>query len=81
MPRTYKPRPKKHWSNKALEDAITERKAANTSYRELAKKYNVPKSTLERHLTGAPGNQGRKSVSNCVISFCYSNALNERGFY
>ena len=53
---------KKHWSKKALEDAKAERKATNTYLRHLAKKYNVPRSTLERHLNGKPGQQGRKTV-------------------
>lgn len=63
MPRTYTPRSKKLWSDKALEDAIAERKAANTSFRDLQKKYNIPKSTLERHLNKKPGQQGRKTVN------------------
>ena len=69
MPRKHKANRRPHWSDRALEDAIAERKNARTSFRELAKKYNVPKSTLERHINGNIGKQGRKPVSrNCYIS-------------
>ncbi|XP_066926658.1 uncharacterized protein [Clytia hemisphaerica] len=60
MPRNPKPRPNRH--EKALEDAIAERKTLGTSYRDLANKYNVPKSTIERHINSNIGNRGRKPV-------------------
>jgi len=72
MPRAHTPRPKKHWSVSALEDAIAERKSIGTSFRDLQGKYNIPKSTLERHINSAIGNQGRKPVS---LFFCFEMTL------
>ena len=37
MPRSYKSAPKKHRISKTMEDALEERKAANTSIRDLSK--------------------------------------------
>ena len=50
MPRNYKSALKKHWTCKAMEDALEERKAANTPIRDLSEKYNIPRSSLNRHL-------------------------------
>ena len=44
MPRKYQPRPQKHWTSHAVEDALAERKALNTLIRDLSKKYNIPTS-------------------------------------
>ena len=62
MPRNYKSAPKKHWTCKAMEDALKEREAANTSIRDLSKKYNIPRSSLNRHLHQSISSQGRKPV-------------------
>ena len=62
MPRKYQPRPQKHWTSHAVEDALAERKALNTLIRDLSKKYNIPTSSLERHLNQSINNQGRKPV-------------------
>lgn len=67
MPRKYTPRPTKHWSSSALEDAVAERKVAGISYRKLFQKYNVPRSTLVRHMKQDVGRQGRKNV--CIHSW------------
>lgn len=49
------------------EDAVAERKELGTSLRKLASKYNIPRNTLFRHISGESkgspiGVQGRKSV-------------------
>lgn len=62
MPRKYQPRSRKHWTSHAMEDALAERKALNTSIRDLSKKYNIPRSSLERHLNQSINNQGCKPV-------------------
>ena len=62
MPRKYQPRSRKHWTSHAMEDALAERKALNTSIRNLSKKYHIPRSSLERHLNQSINNQGRKPV-------------------
>ena len=69
MPRNYVERPMKHWSQKALEDALVERREQNTPLRKLAKKYNIPKSSLEKHVKAAAigktlTGQGSKPVFN-----------------
>lgn len=60
MPRKYQPRSRKHWTSQAMEDTLAERKALNTSIRDLSKKCNIPRSSLERHLNQSINNQGRK---------------------
>ncbi|XP_026689726.2 uncharacterized protein LOC100187313 isoform X2 [Ciona intestinalis] len=40
------------WSEDSMRNALLERYCSNTSFRELAKKYNVPSSTLRRHAAG-----------------------------
>ena len=64
---TYKEKTTKHWSQKALQDALVDGKENGTSFQKLSNKYNISRSSLERHvrvvekgvsLTG----QGRKSV-------------------
>ena len=62
MPKNYKSAPKKHWTCKAMEDALEERKAANTSICDLIKKYNKPRSSLNRHLHQSISSQGQKPV-------------------
>ena len=62
MLRNYKPVPKKHWTSKTMEDVQEERKAANTSIRDLSKKYNIPRSSLNRHLHQSISSQDRKLV-------------------
>ena len=67
MARHYIKKPSKHWSNRALQDALVERRESGTSIRKLSAKYNVPKSNLERHISavnkGVPlRGQGRKPV-------------------
>ena len=62
MLRNYKAVPKKHWTSKTMEDAQEERKAANTSIRDLSKKYNIPRSSLNRHLHQSISSQDRKLV-------------------
>jgi len=62
MPRIYKSKAT-NWSSKALQDALSERKAVGTSIRKLEKKFNVPKTTIMRHLKPIPLQQrGRKTV-------------------
>ena len=67
MPRPYKKKPTKHWSQKALQDALVDRKENGTSFRKLSEKYNIPRSSLERHVRAVEKgvsltDQGRKSV-------------------
>ena len=67
MPRPYKKKTTKHWSQKALQDALVDRKENGTSFRKLSKKYNIPRSSLERHVRAAEKgvsltSQGGKSV-------------------
>ena len=68
MPRPYKKKPTKHWSQKALQDALVDRKENGTSFQKLSKKYNIPRSSLERHVCAAEkglslaGQGKRKSV-------------------
>ena len=67
MPRTYKKNTTKNWSQKALQDALVDRKENGTSFRKLSEKYNIPRSSLERHERAAEKgvsltDQGRKSV-------------------
>ena len=67
MPRIYKKNTTKHWSQKALQDALVDRKESGTSFRKLSEKYNIPRSSLERHIRAAEKgvsltDQGRKSV-------------------
>ena len=67
MSRTYKKKPTKHWSQKALQDALVDRKENGTSFRKLSKKYNIPRSSLGRHVRAAEKGvsltgQGRKLV-------------------
>ena len=57
MGRQRKPQPNKHWSNKALPDAIEERRTLGTPVRVLEQKYNVPKSTIDRHFKNKDGNR------------------------
>ena len=69
MPRTYKAKPKRHWSSAGLQDALTERLEANTSIRKLSKKYSIPRESLRRHITYqakglTAGKQGRKPIFN-----------------
>jgi len=69
MPRNYKARPRKLWTDAALESALAERSAQGTTLGNLTKKYNIPKATLSRHLKSQSGvkvirQQGRKSVFN-----------------
>nr|XP_026689726.1 uncharacterized protein LOC100187313 isoform X2 [Ciona intestinalis] len=58
------------WSEDSMRNALLERYCSNTSFRELAKKYNVPSSTLRRHAAGvlkkASGTKhlGRSSTYN-----------------
>ena len=57
----------KHWSQKALQDALVDRKESGTSFRKLSEKYNIPRSSLERHVRAAEKGvsltgQGRKLV-------------------
>ncbi|XP_026689724.2 uncharacterized protein LOC100177141 [Ciona intestinalis] len=40
------------WSEDSMRNALLERYSNNTSFRELAQKYNIPTSTLSRHATG-----------------------------
>ena len=53
-----------------MKDALAEQKNKGTSVRELSKKYNIPKSSIMRHIkaTNQAGynivSQGRKSVFN-----------------
>ena len=70
MGRNRKPQPKKHWPDKALTGAIEERRTLRTPARVLEQKYNVPKSTIDRHLNGNPQKQGRKPV--CKFYFYFS---------
>ena len=67
MPRIYKKNTTKHWSQKALQDALVDRKESGTSFRKLSEKYNIPRSSLERHVRAAEKGvsltgQGRKLV-------------------
>ena len=67
MPRTYKKKTAEHWSQKALQDALVDRKENGTSFRKLSEKYNIPRSSLERHVHAVEKgvsltDQGRKSV-------------------
>ena len=41
MPETYKKKTTKHWSQKALEDALVDRKENGTSFQKLSNKYNI----------------------------------------
>ena len=50
MPRKYKLKNNKLWTNRGLADAIAERDAAGTPMRKLSDKYNVPIATLHRYL-------------------------------
>ena len=50
MPQNYTRRSTKHWSQKVLEDALVERPEQNTPLRKLAKKCNIPKSSLAKHI-------------------------------
>ena len=67
MSRTYKKKPTKYWSQKALQDALVDRKENGTSFRKLSKKYNIRRFSLERHIRAAEKgvsltSQGGKSV-------------------
>ena len=77
MARDPKPRPNRHWTQKALQDALAEHKELKTSVRDLEKKYNVPRSTIDRYINGNPGTQGRKPVSlyldEFLMNFCSNN--------
>ena len=46
-------RPTKHWSQKTPEDVLVEWQEQSTSLIKLAKKYNIPKSLLEKHIEAA----------------------------
>ena len=50
MPRKYKLKNNKLWTNCGLARAIAERDAAGTPMRKLSDKYNVPIATLHRYL-------------------------------
>ena len=62
MPGNYKSAPKKHWTCKVMKGALEERKAANTFIHDLSKKYNIPRSSLNRHLHQSISSQGWKPV-------------------
>ena len=62
MPWKYKSAPKKHWTSKAMEDALEKRKAANTSICDPSKKYKIPRSSLSHHLHQSISSQGHKPV-------------------
>lgn len=72
MPRTYKPKSKKHWSDQAMQDALAERETAGTSVRDLSKKYNIPKTTLGTRLKKDVKVQGRKPVCYSTIVIVFS---------
>ena len=48
MPRAYEHHPISQWTDVALNHALHYR-VAGTSIRDLSKKYDVPKSTMQRH--------------------------------
>ena len=72
MVRTYKKNSKQHWTPQAMAEALAEHKektelGLKTSIRELAKKYNIPKSTLGDNIKGDVGVQGRKPVGAFIL--------------
>ena len=63
MPRTYKPTPKKIYTDVAVENALLEHQQVGTSIRALAEKHKIPNSTLQRRLKDGPAKKvGCKTV-------------------
>ena len=63
MLKTYEHYPISHWTDVALNHALQEHRVAGTSIRDLSKKYEVPKSTIQRHIKkGGKSKVGRKTV-------------------
>ena len=78
MPRTYQPRPKKTYTEIAVENALAEHKEFGTSVRALAEKHKVPKSTLQHRLNNGPAKKvGCKPVfTSNQIFFLFVRDIN-----
>ena len=50
--RTYKPHPKKNWTNAAMTNTMAELRQTGAYERAISKKYNIPRAALQRHFKG-----------------------------